>query len=139
MGWSTELFCNISFNKKTYNSLYEVEKDIEECKDLMQVCLDKLRAFAIMTEPQKMLNCEDCEGNTIDPIDIITTEFNRLIEEYNEYQYDLIKLKYLKDSWEYCHNEKGLAINPPEGISWKTAYLDGDFVRTVEHPNCDSL
>ena len=134
MGWSTDLFCNISFNKKTYNSLYEVEKDIEECKDLMQVCLDKLRAFAIMTEPQKMLNCEDCEGNAIDPIDIITTEFNRLIEEYNEYQYDLIKLKYLEDSWEYCHNEKGLAINPPEGISWKTAYLDGDFVRTAEHP-----
>ena len=66
MGWSTELFCNISFNKKTYNSLYDVERDIEECKDLMKVCVDKLRALALMTEPQKMLNCADCEGNAIE-------------------------------------------------------------------------
>lgn len=135
MGWCTELFCNIHFNKKTYNSLYDVERDIEECKDLMKVCVDKLRALALMTEPQKMLNCADCEGNAIDPIDLINTEFNRLIEEYNEYQYDLIKLEYLSDNWKNCHNEKGLAINPPEGISWNTAYLDGDFVRTVKYPN----
>lgn len=134
MGWSTELFCNISFNKKTYNSLYNVESDIDECKDLMQGCIDKLRAFAIMTEPQKMLNCKDGEGFDVDPIDIITTEFNRLIEEYNEYQYDLFKLEYLRDNWEYCHNKEGLAIDPPKDISWDTAYLDGDFVRTIEHP-----
>ena len=36
MGWSTELFCNISFNRKTYNSLSEVESDIEETKDILQ-------------------------------------------------------------------------------------------------------
>lgn len=134
MGWSTELFCNISFNKKTYNSLYDVESDIDECKSMIQLYIDKLRAFVLMTEPQKMLNCKDCEGNDIDPIDLINTEFNRIIEELDDYKFELFKLEYLKDNWEYCHNKEGLAINPPKDISWDTAYLDGDFVKTVEHP-----
>lgn len=134
MGWSTELFCNISFNKKTYNSLYDVESDIDECKSMIQLYIDKLRAFVLMTEPQKMLNCKDCEGNDIDPIDLINTEFNRIIEELDDYKFELFKLEYLKDNWEYCHNKEGLAINPPKDISWDTAYLDGDFVKTIEHP-----
>ena len=134
MGWSTELFCNISFNRKTYNSIYEVEKDIDECKSMIQLYIDKLRTLAVMTEPQKMLNCKDCEENDIDPIDVINTEFNRIIEELDDYKFELFRLEYLRDNWEYCHNKEGLAINPPKDISWDTAYLDGDFVRTIEHP-----
>ena len=139
MGWSTELFCNISFNRKTYNSIYEVEKDIDECKSMIQLYIDKLRTLAVMTEPQKMINCKDCEGNPIDPIDLINTEFNRIVEEMDDYKYDLFKLEYLRDNWKYCHNDKGLAIDPPENIQWDTAFLDGDFVKTVKYPNGDSL
>lgn len=134
MGWSTELFCNISFNRETYNSLYEVEKDIDECKSMIQFYIDKLRTLAVMTEPQKVLNCKDSEGFDLNPIDVINTEFDSIIEELDEYKFKLFKLEYLKDNWEYCHNKEGLAINPPKDISWDTAYLDGDFVKTVEHP-----
>lgn len=139
MGWSTDLFCNISFNKKTYNSLYEVENDIEECKSMIQLYTDKLRSYALMTDPRKMLNCEDCEGNPIDPIDFINTEFNRIIEEMDDYKHDLFKLEYLSDNWSACHNDKGLAINPPENVHWDSAFLDGDFVRTEKYPNGDSI
>ena len=59
MGWSTELFCNISFNRKTYNSLYEVESDIEEMKDTLQRYKDKIKAYAVMTEPDKMIKFDD--------------------------------------------------------------------------------
>ena len=134
MGWSTELFCNISFNRKTYNSLYEVEKDIDECKSMIQFYIDKLRALALMTEPQKMMNCKDSEGFDLNPIDAINTEFDSIVEELDEYKFELFRLEYLRDNWEYCHNKEGLAINPPKDISWDTAYLDGDFVKTVEHP-----
>ena len=72
-------------------------------------------------------------------IDLINTEFNRIIEEMDDYKYDLFKLEYLRDNWEHCHNDKGLAIDPPENIQWDTAFLDGDFVRTVKYPNGDSL
>ena len=134
MGWSTELFCNISFNRETYNSLYEVEKDIDECKSMIQFYIDKLRTLAVMTEPQKVLNCKDSEGFDLNPIDVINTEFDSIMEELDDYKFKLFKLEYLRDNWEYCHNKEGLAINPPKDISWDTAYLDGDFVRTVEHP-----
>ena len=30
MGWSTELFCNISYNRKTFNSKIEVEDEISD-------------------------------------------------------------------------------------------------------------
>ena len=43
----------------------------------------------------------------------------------------------LKENWTKCHDENGLAIDPPNGIGWDTAFLDGDFVKTVKYPNSE--
>ena len=133
MGWSTELFCNISFNRKTYNSLGEVESDIEEMKDILQRYKNKIKAYAVMTEPDKMIKFDDESYDNL--LSQVNDEVSDMLEEMEEYYYELIKLEYLRDNWDNCHTKEGLAINAPEEITWETAYLDGDFVKTVKHPN----
>ena len=133
MGWSTELFCNISFNRKTYNSLYEVESDIEEMKDILQRYKDKIKAYAVMTEPDKMIKFDDESYDNL--LSQVNDEVSDMLNEMEEYYSELIKLQYLKENWDNCHDEKGLAIAAPENIHWDTAYLEGDFVKSNKNNN----
>ena len=133
MGWSTELFCNISFNRKSYNSLSEVGDDIETAKKIIQLYKDKIRAYAVMTEPDKMVKFDDERYDNL--LMQIDGEVSDMLEEMEEYYDELFRLQYLWDNWDNCHTKEGLAINAPEEITWETAYLDGDFVKTVKHPN----
>ena len=133
MGWSTELFCNISFNRKTYNSLGEVESDIEEIKDILQRYKDKIKAYAVMTEPDKMIKFDDESYDNL--LSQVNDEVSDMLEEMEEYYYELIKLEYLRDNWDNCHTKEGLAINAPEEITWETAYLDGDFIKGTKNNN----
>ena len=133
MGWSTELFCNISFNHKTYNSLGEVESDIEETKDILQRYKDKIKAYAVMTEPDKMIKFDDESYDNL--LSQVNDEVSDMLEEMEEYYYELTKLEYLRDNWDNCHTKEGLAINAPEEITWETAYLDGDFIKGTKNNN----
>lgn len=133
MGWSTELFCNISFNRKTYNSLGEVESDIEEMKDILQRYKDKIKAYAVMTEPDKMIKFDDESYDNL--LSQVNDEVSDMLKEMEEYYYELIKLEYLRDNWDNCHTKEGLAINAPEEITWETAYLDGDFIKGTKNNN----
>lgn len=133
MGWATDLYCNISFNRKTYNSLYEVEEDIKETEYIIQMIKDKIKAYALMTEPNKLVTWDNEKYDNL--LIQIEDEVSQLLKEIEEYYFDLVKLNYLRDNWEYCHNKEGLAIPPPKEFSWNTAYLDGDFVKTVDNPN----
>ena len=130
MGWVTDLFCNIVFNRKTYNSKYEVESDFEELDKLINATVRRLTDLAIMTEPNKFFTDPD-----LDILSSISTEVRDQLEELEEYYIERYKLSLLLEYWDDCHNEDGLAINPPDNIDWKTAYLDGDFVKTVKRPN----
>lgn len=129
MGWSTELFCNISFNRKSYNSLYEVESDIDELKKEIGTCKDSLQSLVFMTEPDKFYNREEYDS----ALSWVRSEYDNNMSLLEELQYDLFKLEFLRDNWENCHNDEGLAIPAPDGIKWDTAYLEGDFVRTTEN------
>lgn len=129
MGWSTELFCNISFNKETYNTIYKVEEDLEESERLIKYYINRLRELALITEPSKMFNCKDCGGYDLDPVDIISTKFDEYINELNGEYYKCFKLRYLKENWDKCHNEDGNAITPPDNIHYDSAFIDGDFIK----------
>ena len=43
MGWQTDLFCNITFNRETYNNLYEVEDRISELEGYVNTCKKEIR------------------------------------------------------------------------------------------------
>ena len=69
----------------------------------------------------------------------MTNLYNSNLELIEEYTITLYKLNLLLENWDSCHNEEGLAINPPNNITWKTAFLTGDFVNTVKYPNANSV
>lgn len=131
MGWSTNLFCNISFNKETFNSKFEVEDKIIETKQYIQTCKSILRDLVIITEPNKMFNPIEDESIYYRITDEFESQFNLL----KDYYIELYKLELLLDNWDNCHNKNGLAINSPNNIKWDTAYLNGDFIHTVENPD----
>lgn len=129
MSWNTELFCNITFSRETFNYKSEVEDRIEETEKLLQTMKDQIRNFVMMTEPRKF-----CPEN-YDPLIWINNEYEDLMASIEEYSIELYKLRILLDNWDNCHEKDGLAICPPDDITWKTAFLDGDFVKTTKYPN----
>lgn len=135
MGWSTDLFCNLTYNRQTFNSLSDVEDKIAELTKMIKFNEGVLKELAVITEPKKLFHLEEGE----DPIDKIRRMVMDSLEELEEDYIERWKLEILKDNWRNCHNEDGLAINPPENISWGTAFLDGDFIRTVENPDSDNI
>ena len=133
MSWSTELFCNVSYNKETFNSRMEVEDKISELDKYIETCKKALRDVALMTEPAKFIN-EDTN-----PYYFVTGQVEENLELLEEYIIEKYKLEILLDNWDKCHNEKGLAIYPPDNIDWNTAYLHGDFVKSTKYPTNKDL
>lgn len=135
MSWSTELFCNLSFNRETFNSKFEVEDKIKELDECINTCKKELRDMALMTEPSKFMGKED----ESDPYLFVTSKVEDSLELLEEYTIERYKLCVLLENWENCHNEEGLAIYPPDGINWDTAYLHGDFVHSTKYPTDKDL
>lgn len=135
MSWSTELFCNLSFNRETFNSKFEVEDKIKELDKCINTCKKELRDMALMTEPSKFMGKED----ESDPYLFVTSKVEDSLELLEEYTIERYKLCVLLENWENCHNEEGLAIYPPDGINWDTAYLHGDFVHSTKYPTDKDL
>lgn len=131
MGWQTDLFCNLTFNRQTYNSVSEVESKISELTEMIKFNEGVIKELAMMTEPEKLFRLDEDE----DPIDRIRRILKTSLEELEEDYIERWKLEMLRESWNHCHNEEGLAINPPECAEWPNAYLDGDFVKSVKYPN----
>lgn len=128
MSWSTELFCNISFNRKTYNSKGEVESDLEETNSLIDSCKKTLRDYALMTEPHKFVEKDD------NPYFTITSSVEETLKLLEEYIGERDRLLLLLENWDNCHNKEGLAIYPPDDIQWNTAYLHGDYINSTKYP-----
>lgn len=126
MGWSSELFCNISFNRKTFNYKYEVESELEDTKRRLETAKSHLKDIAMITEPKKFCDEDD------DPLYWLSNEITDQLELIEEYTVDIYKLECLLDNWEKCHNKDGLAIDPP---NYDIAYLCGDFVKSEKYPN----
>lgn len=124
MGWSTDLFCNISFHKKTYNTKYEVQDEIDELEGLIKLCEDRIKAFALITEPKKFCSEEE------DPQLYLSMGVQENLQELQDYYIEKYKLEMLLDNWDNCHDVKGLAIEPPAGVHYDSAFLSGDFVKS---------
>lgn len=129
MGWATNLFCDITFYKQTYNSKYEVESKIEELNESIKYNEEYLKKLAFITEPGKFFNNEE---NVFFAIDSAVREALEILEEDYIEKY---KLTLLLDNWDMCHTKEGLAIDPPDNIGYDTAYLSGDFIKSVKYPN----
>lgn len=134
MSWETGLVVYHAFNRKTYKSKWEVEDDLEDAQKSMQYAKDRISRLAFITEPEKFMSKNDKEDGDINGIDFIQSELRDMFEMYEEAHYDVIWLTELLENWEKCHDEKtGKAIPAPYSDAWRKAFLDGDFIETVEY------
>lgn len=136
MAWYTDLFCKITFNGKSYNDLYDVEDELDTTDKIIKNVENELFGLVMMTEPSKMLS-KTIEDDECDAIDALQTRFDRCIESLEEYYADKNQLEILKENWNNCHNEQGLAIAPPDEMGWDDCYMDGDFIKTSKDKNND--
>lgn len=127
MSWYTDLFCNITFNRETYNNKYEVEDKIDELQKCLEVAKSDIRDLVVMTEPSKF--CPKDE----DPYCWMINEYKGCLELIEEYSIELYKLNLLLNNWDACHDKEGLAINPPKEITYETAFIDGDYIKSAIH------
>ena len=126
MGWETNLMVHLRYNRKSYQSKYEVERDLEDVNDMIKYHSNKLYSLAMMTEPKKFME-EDA-----DPLQWISNEVRDSLEELEEYYIDKYKLEMLIEYWDKCHTKEDEPIHAPESIGWDDAYIDGDFILTKE-------
>lgn len=120
MGFGTYLYTDLYFNRKTYNSLYEVEEDLNEAQGKLSHARARLRILAFMTEPQKF--CVDGES----PDTYLEQELDYALEELEESLIDVYKLNMLKDCWEETHDSEGKAIRPSDED--RKPFISGDFI-----------
>ena len=125
-------YAPIYYSCKTYNSLSEVEEDLEEVNQRIAKIHSDLRTLVFMTEPNKFKS----ENETADYY--LDNQFEELYESLEEEFIERYKLEILKSNWNSCHNKDGLGINPPEEV-YNSTYIDGDFVFTEKYPTKESL
>lgn len=130
MSWSTDLYCQIPFSRKTYNSKSDVLQDLEEAEEGITQAKELLHDLTMMTEPDKFF----IKGNFDNPYDFLLSKLQDALDLLEDCLIDKFKLELLRDNWDLCHKSDGLAIPPPDNVDWNTPFLTGDFVQTTESP-----
>lgn len=131
MSWATDLYCRVSFNRATYNNKYEVDNRMEELNKCINQCKKELRDLAFITEPNKFFSKEE----DYSPYTFVEQKLEDNLELLEDYIGERNDLSLLLENWNKCHNADGLAIPPPDNFKWDSAFMDGDFVKTINHPN----
>ena len=129
MSTETELFCHINFVGSSYSSLWQVEEEIKNLEKYYALCKQELRDLVMITEPDKYFTASNENGSVYEQV---TERIEQITESMDEWVCKLHDLYYLRDNWDNCHDKaSGLAIPPPDGIGYETAYYHGDYVRTI--------
>ena len=126
MGWGTTLYTSLYFSKQTFRNKYEVENALEEAQEMRDWYKEKIKALVFMTEPNKFY--KDVDGDLMGQIQNDLNDYFDGLEETND---DILKLSYLLEEWDKCHDKEGRAICPPEDIPYDACYLHGDYIKMV--------
>lgn len=103
-------------------TLMDVERAIDENEKVQNNCKQQLLSYALMTEPNKMLDLEDGLG----AIDVIPSTIETILDTLEEATNKLSFLYDLKEHWDACHNN-GAPIERKEDEFYKKAYLNLDY------------
>lgn len=129
MGFGTSLFCELYFNKETFERKDQVEERIEELNTYIKGMETKLMGLGMMTEPNKFFKTEDEDGSIMDHVEF---EVRNAIEELEDACIERYRLNMLLDNWKECHTSDGKAISPKFDCRKYSAFLSGDFVSSDE-------
>lgn len=118
MSWDTRTEATIIFNRCTYNTKDEVYSRLDDVKMELDGCEGRIRLL-IAGQPRDLLNCKDCEGYEMDPVDVVKNRTDELLEWYNDLIIERYKLNLLLENFDK---------------------RTGDFIRTEDSdPNQTSL
>lgn len=125
MSFGTYLFCELYFNKETYETKEQVQSDLDEVTSYIKDLETRLVNYGIMTEPDKFIKTEE---EVVNLVNVVQSEINAIIEQLEESYIDRYKLNLLLDNWDACHTPDGKAITPKFDEGKYTAFMSGDFV-----------
>ena len=123
MSYSTDLWCCISFLRKTYKTKEDVQEDLDEARNNIRAAKETITKLVYMTEPNKFFNLSG--KSTMGLVDF---ELQSAFASLEESQAEEFRLMILLDEWENCHDSNGKAIQPPDNIDCMTAFISGDYL-----------
>ena len=129
MGWQTDVITQIVFNKETYNSIYEIEAEIECNNKCIQNIKDELYVMTIARPEDLLIHNEEMDllGLQRDVRDKLELLEESIIENY--------KLEILKDNFDL---RDGDYINNPEKTQNIKKWLVDNFILESKDINNES-
>lgn len=122
MSWETTAKATIRFNRQTYNTLDEVDERLTEVREDLAALREKI-LILMAGDPRQLLNTLDCEGYQMDPIDVVHTRANEMLEYYRELSTEEYKLVLLIENFD---TREGDFVLPP-GPKTDPAQTEIDF------------
>ena len=96
MSWGIDFTAHIFLSRQCYSENVLVVQD--EIDRLEKGCQKiKERMLMLVAGGKSMVNMEDCGGDGFEPIDILHSRFNNLLEQYDENQGKIQNLIYYKE------------------------------------------
>ena len=100
--WSNNVTVRLKSNEY-YRSKEDVLEQIKENEERINQLKQELFGLCC-GNPKELLECNDCEGNPLNPIEVLTQRFETLFkEEYSGIEYLIahnVKLQYIADNWD---------------------------------------
>lgn len=129
MGWQTDVITQLVFNKETYNSIYEIEEEIESNNKCIQNIKDELYVMAIARPEDLLIHNEEMDllGLQRDVKDKLELLEECIIDNY--------KLELLKENFDL---RDGDFIKNPERVSNIKKWLVDNFVLESKDINNES-
>lgn len=124
MSYSTDLWCCISFLRRTYKTKEDVQEDLDEARNNIRTAKETITKLVYMTEPNKFFNFSNKSA-----MELVNFELLSAFASLEEAQAEEFRLTILLDEWENCHDENGKAIQPPDNIDCMTAFISGDYLK----------
>ena len=129
MGWQTDVITQIVFNKETYNSIYEIEEEIECNNKCIQNIKDELYIMTTARPEDLLIHNEEMDllGLQRDVRDKLELLEESIIENY--------KLEILRDNFNL---RDGDYINNPEKTQNIKKWLVDNFILESKDINNES-
>lgn len=129
MGWQTDVITQLVFNKETYNSIYEIEEEIESNNKCIQNIKDELYVMAIARPEDLLIHNEEMDllglqRNVKDKLDLLE---ECIIDNY--------KLELLKENFDL---RDGDFIKNPERVSNIKKWLVDNYILESKDINNES-
>lgn len=129
MGWQTDVITQIVFNKETYNSIYEIESEIETNNKCIQNIKDELYIMTVARPEDLLIHNEEIDllGLQRDVRDKLELLEECIIENY--------KLEILRDNFDL---RDGDYIDNPEKTQNIKKWLVDNFILESKDINNES-